>query len=839
MSRSAQNLAQEDLDAATRVAELAAGYRPLPGIPDEFIGADGQPRPHWLRFLEKLMEFSAADMSRRFATADRHIRDTGVSYRAYGDTSERAWPLSHVPLLIEASEWREIAQGIEQRAQLMELVLADIYGEGRLITAGDLPAAAVTGSPEFLHPLHGVKPPGGKFLHIYAADIGRGPDGRWWVLGDRSQAPSGAGYALANRLVLARAFPALYRDMNVERLAPFFEAFRLGLTSMAQRSNARVCLLTPGPFNETYFEQAYLARYLGLLLVEGGDLTMRDGKVHIRTIAGLKRADVIWRRIDSDFADPLELNARSRLGVPGLIDALREGGVVIANALGSGVLEAPAMMSFMPKLCRTLLGEDLRLPNIATWWCGQEKARQLVIEEMGELAIAGAFGASVPGLATAQPLIGAALTPEEKNALAAAMAERGVDFTGQEVVNLSTTPVWSDGRLEPRPFVLRVYAARTPDGWKIMPGGFCRISGRTDARAVSMGEGVQSADVWVLADKPVEMVSLLPTDETVRIRRIMGTLPSRAADNLFWLGRYLERSEATLRLIRCLAGRMIESGAGTANPGSAVSKLTSMLVSWHAAPRASAANSMTLVASALHGDEEYGSAPALVRDARRAASFIRERLSTDTWRLIGDLNRSLAIDTHGPLAEAEAFERADAALRTIAAISGLAQENMNRGAGWRIFDSGRRIERGINTCRFARHFAIGEAPADDLDVLLDLIDSQITYRSRYLMGVALNPVRDLVVLDPFNPRSVAFQIERLNEHLETLPLLSDDGMLETPRRLILQLAAEVATATAASLDNEKILGFEQSLLGLADAIAARYFLQGPHVARADKSSGLA
>jgi uncharacterized circularly permuted ATP-grasp superfamily protein/uncharacterized alpha-E superfamily protein len=839
MSRGAPNRTKEDLDAAGRVAKLASGYTPLPGIPDEFIGTDGRPRAHWLRFLDKLMEFSAADMNRRFATADRHIRDTGVSYRAYGDTSERAWPLSHVPLLIEGGEWREIARGIEQRARLMELVLADIYGEGRLIAAGDLPAAAVTGSPEFLHPMHGVKPPGGKFLHIYAADLGRGPDGRWWVLGDRSQAPSGAGYALANRLVLARAFPALYREMNVLRLAPFFEAFRLGLTSMAQRSNPRICLLTPGPFNETYFEQAYLARYLGLLLVEGGDLTMRDGKVHVRTIDGLKRADVIWRRIDSDFADPLELNARSRLGVPGLIDALREGGVVIANALGSGVLEAPAMMSFMPKLCRTLLGEDLRLPNIATWWCGQGKARQSVIADMDELAIAGAYGNPVPGFASSQPLIGAALSAEEKNRLALAMTERGVDYAGQEVVNLSTTPVWHEGRLEPRPFVLRVYAAHTPAGWKIMPGGFCRISGRADARAVSMGEGVQSADVWVLADKPVEMVSLLPTGETVRIRRIMGTLPSRAADNLFWLGRYLERSEATLRLIRCLAGRMIETGAGTANPGSPVSKLSSLLVAWHAAPPEAASNAMGLVASALHGDEDYGSALSLVRDARRAASFIRERLSTDTWRLIGDLNRTLGIDVHGPLAEAEAFERSDAALRTIAAISGLAQENMNRGAGWRILDTGRRIERGVNTCRFARHFASVDAPADDLDVLLDLVDSQITYRSRYLMGVSLNPVRDMVVLDSFNPRSAAFQIERLDEHLETLPLLSDDGMLEAPRRLILQLAAEVATATAPSLDNKKILGFEQSLLGLADAIAARYFLQGPHVARADKSSGLA
>jgi Circularly permuted ATP-grasp type 2/A predicted alpha-helical domain with a conserved ER motif. len=410
--------------------------------------------------------------------------------------------------------------------------------------------------------------------------------------------------------------------MNVERLAPFFEAFRFGLTAMAQRSDPRICLLTPGPFNETYFEQAYLARYLGLLLVEGGDLTMRDGKVHVRAIAGLKRADVIWRRIDSDFADPLELNTGSRLGVPGLVEALRVGGVVVANALGSGVLETPAVMSFMPKLCLTLLGEDLRLPNIATWWCGQDQARRSVIANMDELAIAGAFGNPVHGFAYNQPRVGATLDVVEKSRLAAAMAERGVDFVGQEVVNLSTTPVWHNGRIVPRPVVLRVYAARTPEGWSIMPGGFCRISGRADARAVAMGEGVQSADVWVLADKPVAVVSLLPTDETVRIRRVMGTLPSRAADNLFWLGRYIERSEATLRLIRCLAGRIIETGAGTANAGSAGSKLTSLLVAWHAAPIEAVSGLMALAAIALHGEEEYGSALSLVRHARRAATQV-------------------------------------------------------------------------------------------------------------------------------------------------------------------------------------------------------------------------
>ncbi|ACB96841.1 circularly permuted type 2 ATP-grasp protein [Beijerinckia indica] len=823
--------------AEDRLEQLAQAYRPLPFIPDEFMDASGKPRPHWVKFLNSLGELGDEDISRRFATADRHIRESGVSYRVYGDVSERAWPLSHVPLLIEANEWREIAAGICQRVQLMEAILADVYGEGRLVRSGALPATAVTGSPDFLHPLHGVRPPGGHYLYLYAADIGRGPDGRWWVIGDRTQAPSGAGYALANRLVLSRAFPTLYREMNIERLAPFFSAFRDGLMAMAKRYDPRICLLTPGPFNETYFEQAYLARYLGFLLVEGGDLTMRDGEVHVRTIAGLKRADVLWRRVDSDFCDPLELNGQSKLGVPGLIDSLREGGVVVANALGSGVLEAPALMSFMPRLCRTLLNEELALPNIATWWCGQPHEREDVINYMDGMAITGAYGNAVLGRPPHQPLVGMSLTQEEKDTLAADIRLRGIDYVGQEVVNLSTTPVWQEGRLVPRPFVLRVYAARTPDGWKVMPGGFCRISDRTDARAVSMGEGVQSADVWVLADKPVEMVTLLPSDETVRIRRLMGNLPSRAADNLFWLGRYLERTEATLRLVRSLAGKLIDTDTHTINTGQTIARIGALLTAWGAGP-ADLDDPILLSAQGLHGPD-YGSALSLMRDCRRAASFIRERLSPDTWRLINDLFHGLAVESALPTSEAETFERADAGLRTIAAIAGVAQENMNRGAGWRLLDMGRRVERGINTCRFARHFISAEATADDFSVLLDLIDSQITYRSRYLMGVAQNTVRDMVVLDPYNPRSVSFQVEQLADHLENLPLLSDDGMLEEPRRRIVKLSAEVSTAIAAKLDNDAIFEFEQALLGLADAIAVRYFLQGPHAARADKTSGLA
>ncbi len=811
----------------------------MPGVPDEFVDVDGRPRDHWMRFLDALAGMAPEDIANRFANADRHIRDSGVSYKAFGETRERSWPLSHIPLLIDESEWRRIERGVEQRVRLLEHLLADIYGGGRLVRDGIVPATAITGSPDYLHPLNGVTPPGGRFLHFYAVDIGRGPDGRWWVLGDRTQAPSGSGYALTNRLVLSRAFPRLYRDMNVERLAPFFQGFRSGLAAVARRADPRICLLTPGPHSETYFEQAYLARYLGFLLVEGGDLTMRDGEVHIRTIAGLKRADVLLRRIDSDFADPLELNANSQLGVPGLVEALREGGVVIANALGSGVLEAPALMSFMPSIARHILGEDLEMPNIATWWCGQKAARDETVSNIGAMTIAGAFGNPVLGRPPGQPVVGETLDPAESQRLIEQINARGVDFVGQEVVRLSTTPVLNDGRLTPRPFVLRVYAAATPDGWKIMPGGFARISDRTDVLAVSMGEGVQSADVWMIADKPVVMSTLLPSEDKIRIRRIMGNLPSRAADNLFWLGRYLERVEATLRLIRCLAGRLLDTGS----PADAqdLASLKGLLGSNGAAPfkEAQSLPALQLAATALHSASDYGSAFSLARSAKRAASSIRERLSPDTWRLIDLLQMRLSVSPDAPLTEADAYETADGALRVLASISGFAQENMNRAAGWRFFESGRRIERGVNACRLARNFARSSSPAEDLDILLDLVDSQITYRSRYLMGVALRPVRDIVLLDPFNPRSLAFQIERIKEHLESLPALNEDGMLELPRKLVVRLAADVAVAEAQALNKDTILGFEQKLMALADAIAARFFLQGPHAVHADKMSGLA
>lgn len=811
-------------------------YTPLPGIPDEFLDANGTPRSVWTQFFNAFSEFAPKEIERRFAVADQHMRDAGVSYRAPGETADRSWPLSHLPLLIDAAEWKQISEGVKQRAQLFELMLRDLYGEGKLVSDGAIPAAAIAGSAEYLRSVCGVTPPGGQYLNLYAADIGRGPDGRWWVLNDRAQAPSGAGYALENRLVMARALTSLFGAMNVERLAPFFEAFRNSLRGISERDEPRIGLLTPGSASETYFEHATLARYLGFLLVEGDDLAVSDDRLHVRTVAGLKRLDVLMRRVDSNSLDPLELDARSALGVPGLIDVIRKGNVAIANMPGSGVMEARTLLGFLPSLSQRLLGDDLKMPHIATWWCGQKSAREEVLSRLDEMAIEGAYGQGVPGFPGNGPVLGASLSGAERDKLKDAINNRGIDYVGQELVRLSTTPVWEDGRITPRPFVLRVFAAAIPDGWAIMPGGFCRIAERADARAVSMGEGASAADVWVMSDKQVSTSSLLPPSDAVNIKRIAGWVPSRAADNLFWLGRYLERADATLRLVRALCSAARDPGKGTSPTNGMIERIQRLLVTWGAATPSTRSRIAATVAQALQSPDKFGSALSLVRSAQRTATTLRERLSPDAWHVITGMVDRLSAKAEDDEALIDA---AESTLQGLATFAGLAQENMNRAAGWRFLEMGRRVERAINTARFARQFAFDAATSEDLDLLLTLADSQITYRSRYLVGPLLAPVRDLVVLDSYNPRSVAFQVVALNDHISSLPSLREGGLIDPPHRLAVSLQAEMTAGEAEAFDTKSLFALEQNLLHLADVIGSHYFPHGSIAARPEKLTGFA
>ena len=810
---------------------LVASYRPLPGIFDEMMDAGGGLRPHWRPLLHMLAGLGPDEINRRFAAADRYLRSSGVFYRVYEDAAgiERPWPLSHVPLIIDPTEWRALEAGLVQRAELLEAVLADAYGVSQLTRDGHLPATVLAGNPEFLRPLVGVAPPGGAHLRFYAVDVARGADGRWWVLGDRAQAPSGAGYAIENRLALSRAVPDIYRASRAERLAPFFQAFQAELASLGRQDDAHICVLTPGPMSETYFEHAYLARYLGFLMVEGEDLSVRDDGVFVRTVSGLQRTEVLLRRIDADFADPLELNAGSRLGAAGLLQAVRDGKVVIVNALGAGLVEARAMLAFLPALARSVLDTELAIPNVATWWLGQADVRERTIEKLGGLVIAPAFESHV-GERKESGVLGGKLDDGERAALIDAIRNRGVDYVAQEAVTLSSMPVWRDGRLQPRPFTLRIFLNKVAGRWQAMPGGFVRIADTADARAVSLERGAATADAWLLARGPVGETTLLPVADRIEVQRASGILPSRAADNLFWVGRYVERAEATLRLVRAMTNRAAEVDETTAPM---LSALGSLLQAWGAVPDGTGgAQTAFLVRAALTNAQLPGALPALTGAARAAASVIRDRFSPDAWRAINDLATIVAMPLTTGANESAITERVEAALRIISSLSGLAQENMTRLAGWRFLELGRRIERAILTGRLIRCFALVRAAEGSLDLLLELADSQITYRQRYVMVAATSPAIDLVMLDPNNPRSMAFQLDRIEAHLSALPGRSATGRLSPVQQVAAALATRLRTVDVAAVDETLILEGEQALMKLSDAITAAYLT---NTERADAS----
>jgi uncharacterized circularly permuted ATP-grasp superfamily protein/uncharacterized alpha-E superfamily protein len=802
--------------------QFVSGYRLLPGVYDEMMDGDGHVRPHWQPFLSMLAALGSEEINRRFAAADRYLRDSGVFYRVYEDAAgiERPWPLSHIPLLIEPNEWAELEAGLIQRAELLEAVLADTYGPATLTAEGRLPAALIAGNPEFLRPLVGVAPPGGAHLRFYAVDVGRGADGQWWVLNDRAQAPSGAGYAIENRLALSRAIPDIYRTTRVERVAPFFQAFQAELFALNKQDDARACLLTPGPLNETYFEHAYLARYLGLLLVDGEDLIVRDDGVFIRTVSGLRRTEVLLRRIDADFADPLELNAASRLGVAGLLQSVRDGKVVIVNSLGAGLVEARAMLAFLPALAPSVLGAELKMSNIATWWLGRPDVREEMIKKLDSMVIASAFTEAFTDGRQGNEILGGKLDEVQRQQLVASIRDRGVDYVVQEAVTLSSMPVWRDGQLQPRPFTLRLFLAKVGENWQVMPGGFVRIAESADARAVTLQRGAATADAWVLTHGPVGEATLLPTPERMQVQRASGLLPSRAADNLFWVGRYVERAEGTLRLVRAMINRSAEADNAAAP---VIASLASLLGAWDAIASDTEGASAAFIARAVltRGDPS-GSLPYLTRSARSAASVIRDRFSPDAWLAINDLAVMIAAPL--PLGPSESIiaERVEAALRIISSLSGLAQENMTQLAGWRFLELGRRIERALLTCRLVWAFAERGAPDGGLDVLLELADSQISYRQRYVMIAALAPVLDLVMLDPNNPRSVIFQLDRIETHLGALPRRNSTGRLSPVQQIAASIATGLRTADASTVTDNLIREIEKSLMKLSDAISAAY-----------------
>ncbi len=631
----------EHYHTARHAARLLAGYRPPPGVYDEILAPGGGLRPHWEGLVQSLERMGRQELGFRREHARRILREHGVTYNVYGDAMglDRPWDLDLLPLIIPPKEWAGLEKGLAQRTRLLNLILADFYGPQRLIREGWLPPALLHANPGFLRPCHGFRVPRDLFLGVHAVDLARSPNGSWWVLADRTQAPSGSGYALENRMVLSRVLPDEFRECHVERLAAFFKAQRDMLRSLAPqpKDNANVVLLTPGPYNETYFEHAFFARYLGFPLVEGGDLTVRDRRVFIKTLAGLQPVDVILRRVDDAFCDPLELRADSSLGVPGLLEAARAGNVAIANALGSGAVETPALMAFLPGLCKHLLDEDLKLPSVATWWCGQPREHRYVLDHLEKLVVKRAFRHGGGEL-----VFGSQLDAAQRAAFIDAMAAAPYDFVGQEQVPLSTAPVLDNQRLEPRAMVWRSYVCGGGGEFSVMPGGLTRRAPSPGELVVSMQTGGGSKDTWVLTDGPVSQLTLLSSDiQAVNLERAAAEMPSRAADNMFWLGRYVERLEDTVRVLRRVLTRLAGEEAGNEETPE-FTTLVRLLVNLDLLParfggRFTMAQVEKEVLQLIYHVHRLGTVREVLGRLKQIAFSLRSIFSADTWRILNKL----------------------------------------------------------------------------------------------------------------------------------------------------------------------------------------------------------
>lgn len=736
---------------------------------DEVLAARSTPRGHWRAFAERLEALSFETLQQRAHFVRDSIEADGVTYNVYADPqgSRRPWELDLLPLIVGADEWPALARAVAQRARLLDAVLADLYGPQTLLAEGLLPPALVFGQHGYLHPCRGAVPPGGRHLHFYAVDLARAPDGRWWAIADRTQGPSGAGYALQNRIIVARAFPDAFRELNVQPLAAFFRTLQDSLARMAPADGEAplVVLLTPGPYNETYFEHAFLARYLGFPLVEGQDLTVRDDTVFLKTLRGLRRVHAILRRLDDDFCDPLELRADSALGIPGLLQAVRAGRVLVSNALGSGVLESGALFGFLPAICERLLGEPLAIPSVASWWCGEPPALDYALTHLDELVIKPAF----PSMRMAATF-GHALKGEARQRMVDSIRAQPHAYVAQEWVRLSQAPVWQrrhDRPLAARSVGVRLFAAATPEGYVVMPGGLARVASRAGVEVISMQRGGLSKDVWVRTDGPVHRTSLLKSRLGVMDLVCSATdVPSRVGENLFWMGRYAERCEASVRILRAALSRMAGSDPEQILPGllAACAQLGVLGAGEDEDDGGDAGVEARLLA-AVCDPTQPGSVAANLRSLAASANQVRERLSSDNWHALNRLEQVLQI----PVSNVDqALAALDQVMLACASLAGFAMDDMTRDEGWRFLILGRRIERlaGLATLIRVPLQAAADTRERMFEWLLETADSIVTYRARYRRMPELLPVLHLLVFDVSNPHSVAFQATVLRRYLD-------------------------------------------------------------------------
>ena len=770
-------------------------YIPSNALLDDVIDAQGNPQPHWSYLLNALEQMGPETLTDRQSKALRILRDDGATYNIYNDTqsANRTWGLDLVPSLISSEQWAPIEAGLIERAELFNLILKDLYGPRDLIRQGVIPPEALFAHQGFLRACDGISLPGEHELILHATDMMRTTNGEVCILTDRTQSPSGAGYALENRTVMSRVLPSLYRDSHVHRLAGFFQRLRQKLYALSpNKEKPRVVVLTPGSFNETYFEHAYMANYLGLNLVQSGDLTVRNGYVWMKTLDGLSRVDVILRRVDDAFCDPVELRGDSQLGVAGLLEVARSGRVAIANPLGSGVLENPIFLKYLPSISKKLLGRDMRLNHVASYWCNDPSDLAFTIANLNQLVIKPIFRGS--GM---HSILGSSLTPAEQQTLIAQLKAKPHDFIAQPALNTANTPTFINGQLVSRPAILRTFSVASESSYSVLPGGLTRVGLEPSDFIISNQTGSQSKDTWVIASEPERDPEMIEQGEALAKEADRISLPSRVVENLFWLGRNAERAEASLRILRTvfmqLNGEMPISLEAKRRILETVTIVTGTEPGFINAPQALIDDPEQELLLVVGDGNRVGSVRSNLNAIINCADEAKELLSSDMLRVVNDIRDALLdLDDSlsGGLASAPE-EALDPLVSALMALSGLSQESMVRDFGWRFMEIGRRLERGTLTTVIIESLLVPDASETDQAVLIESLllslESLISYRRRYRARVGAQSSLDLIMMDTSNPRSLLYQIEALKVHIAKLPRPTDSmHELTSKERLLLE-----------------------------------------------------
>lgn len=801
---------QSTLDMASR---LMGDWRPTPDSFDELRIPQGQIRTHWRSFLKELEHLGSEELDDRLNRSRRILRNHGVTYNVSTQEgeSERPWELDIIPFIISNKEWKQIETGVIQRARLQNLILQDIYARPQyLIRNGNIPPALLFANPNFLRSCRGVKIPGNQFLQLHAVDLARSVDGTWWALDDRMQSPNGLGYALENRSVVGRIHRDLFTRENIAGLSNFFGVLRQNLLTLTWAKGAypRVVFLTPGSTSDAHYEHALLARYLGFTLVEGGDLMVRNSEVYLKTVEGPQKVDVIVRRVNDTLCDPTELDPSSMEGTPGLLQAARSGNVVLTNALGSAVVETPALLPSLSSLADHLLNEDLLIPNAETWWCGDPGQCRHVLDHLDRMIVKAAF--PTKNRATYS---GIELSSKELEILRNRIQNKPYNYIGQTPIELSSAPAWNGKTLESRPIVLRVFVAANKDSFTVLPGGLTKVSPsrQTPVKGLQLGGG--SKDTWVAQD-----LNMLQNNPPIILEsrpagRMQTGVPSRTADNFFWFGRYSERLEHLLQMLRSITDRLTKQSEPRLMAQAKEMMMALDRMGFKPCGNQGHETHEQMIETLLHVYYDRtcsGGGADLCQRLFFIASALRDRFSSAFWHVL--------INIHQQPGNAPQHHQSEHLLNSmkdllllLSALSGIESENIVRGHEWRFLDFGKRLERSQNICNLMRQVVQQTADRDLLlNPILEICDSSMTYRRQHYSEPEFESVVTSLLFDADNPRALKFNVQKMMEHALVLSKQTSQHGAQSIENALGRMRDNFETAGNQS-DDASILGNFQSL----------------------------